>query len=299
MLMLPEHKVKTMKLRALLIFFAVLLNYPADGMIDGIITFKAVVINLEELLSFKTDKDSGYTALMARVEAHDLEKVKETLETEKETINSLNNDKESALTIAAINAPIPIIKALLAAGAAIDHQNSHGDSALMIASKIDTSGKIVACLLKHKASPVLIDADGNNALTIALKWNNYHNILALIAYEVSLQPNKLDESMLSMYAKTLATINNPLAALKIGNENMFKLSIKKVSPMLKNRQGQTILHHAIRLKKYPEALYILSFCPNAISIADDNDKTPIDYVFMTSSNIFTELVFFFIIAYIV
>ena len=153
-----------------------------------------------EKKDFDTPDKYGNTPLMYAIASNNETEYKELVEKHKCNVDAQNNDKQSALMIAAANGNLNAAVYLAENDANLDLQDKYGRSATMLASGNDHK-KIVEYLITN-ANLDLKDNDKNNALQIAIICNakEVAEFLAKNGADTN-NKNKLGDNSLHLCAK--------------------------------------------------------------------------------------------------
>ena len=149
---------------------------------------------------------------------------------EKANVNELNNDKNSALHIAAYTNNVSSIDELLNAGAFINKKNKVGMTPLQCALNEKCSDKVVDKLLEHKADVNCKNINGSTAIFFSA-LDNRASIM-----------NKLIKSKANIDMKNNSGDTPLIIAARKGSSDCVKILINSsVNIFQKNNKGETAL----------------------------------------------------------
>jgi ankyrin repeat protein len=140
---------------------------------------------LDTLLSGTLDRAATARAVAAAADRHDAASIKR-LATKGVTWSALDPQVSPPLATAIVASDVPMVRALLDAGAPTDKLGENGDSALLsavaaAAGESDDALRVVRVLLEHGASPNKRGLDGRTALFAAAQQGSETLVALLVA----------------------------------------------------------------------------------------------------------------------
>lgn len=189
-------------------------------------------------------------------------------------VNHQGNDGNTPLLLAVDDENIEMVKALLAVGADANISNQKDDFPLYIAELDSQSNEIFLLLLKHANVDKRNEAGNTTLIFSAMNCENFENLEALIQAGADVNAQCAEGYTALMWACS-----------KPAEAKFIELLLKHgARTEIKNYNGQTALHRAVCTKKTTALVELLIKADADINAKDSRGYSPLLYAVDTTYN---------------